>query len=196
MLQLIRNCNLDQAIMKCCRLCENPDKSMDANQITPLMEACGSICLFHDGKFVEEKWLKLIELLLRRGSNPNHFAQYKNLPQNTALTIFLYRANMYSHGIFAEKILKILLQYGADVNSSPYTLLYAVCGTYPHPEIVKLLLQHNVCQTNKFTYKSNIMFTVLDTIKATSHQDNSSLIAIKFMLENGWQKYESEFKDR
>jgi hypothetical protein len=190
MLQTIRQRNLDISISICSLCTTNPDFEMDIYKVTPLVEACCLIDSHHNGLNVEQKWIKLIELLLQKGSNPNHYGQNRGTP----LTAFILKASTYLSGVFAEKILKILLQYGANVNLYSYTLSYAVSGVHAHPELVRLLLQHNVCQTNKNGQQPNTGYTPLEKIKkereAACYRNKPNLVAIQYMLENGWQKYD------
>ena len=191
MLQLIDTFQFDQVI-KLCQSGIHPDSHQDCYHVTPLIHACWKL-LSHNknGKNIESDWLNLIETLLKYGSNPNHYGQNRG----TALNVTICHATTYLSGSFGAKIIKLLLDHGAAVNLYPYTLSYAVHGTHPHPEIVKLLLQHGVCQTNR----NERNYTPLDLIRAKKtgcYANAPNLIAIQYMLEHGWQQYDLQEEQR
>jgi len=187
MLQAINTYNLDYAITLC-QSCINPDLEQDANHATPLVNACYSLRSRHNDINLEQKWTNLIELLLQKGSNPNHYGG--NL--GTPLTALIYNSATYLTENFAVEILKLLLKFGANVNDRPYILAHAVGGTNPKPEVVKLLLQYGICQTNKNGTKPG--YTPLESVKISrkTSPQKTNLISIQFMLEHGWEAYDSQ----
>ena len=189
MINLIASRQFDQVI-SICKKGIHPDSEQDIYKVTPLVYLCARLEHFHNNQNIEQKTIELLDTLLRHGANPNHYGQ--NL--GTAITVAIIRASTYLSGIYGVKIIKLLLDYQANVNGCPQTLHFAVSGTYPHPEIVKLLLQHGVCQTNKNGHNLKTGYTPLEYIKkcreAACVTNNPNLIAIQYMLENGWQKYD------
>lgn len=184
LLRLIQHYNLDLAIITC-KTYKNPDADENMYGITPLIAACNNICHIHDGQNVEVKWINLIELLLIRGSNPNHLTQ----TNYTSVTVFIQQASTFLSEVFAKRILRILLQYGANVNANPHTLYYAVIGINPHPCIIKILLQYNVA------INCAELVTIKNRRKSEFYTNKPNLIAIQYMLEYGWQKYETDYQE-
>jgi len=186
----INSRNVESAIELCKKSGNNPDNEMDCYKMTPLVMACFFVNF--DAKI--QKWYELIELLLQKGSNPNHYVANKG----TALSVFISRAVDHLPEDFSVGVLNLLLQYGADVKSCPDILLRAISslnGT--HPVIFKKLLQCGACTTFRVHFGAG-GHTVLELINKLLKGNYSmikvkqSLLAAKFMLENGWQQYEAQ----
>lgn len=144
MLRLLELEDLD-GVLTMCDSGIHPDKHLDVYKLTPLVKAC---CWFRShsrqGIFQEQKWLAVIKKLLEKGSDPNH----KSCNMGTPLIATV--KNLYSGSmILPKEVVRLLISFGANVNGDPNTLHFAVQAIHIDLEVLKLLLQHGICQTNK-----------------------------------------------
>jgi len=176
-------------VIKMCQQGVIPDNEQCVYKVTPLVHACWHL-KNHDrsGKNIESDWYNLIKTLLIHKSNPNHYGGNKGTP----LTIIVTNSASYITGEFANKIIELLIEFGANVNLCPHTLINALSGSYPSPLVVMTLLKHNICQTNK----NQAGLTPLQFLmKKVSHRRQApNIMKIKQMLECGYKIYESELE--
>lgn len=191
MLQLIEKSKVREAIDAFINV-TNPDVEMSSCGRTPLVAAC---IFFNDIYYptqqnIETLWYELIEILLQKGSNPNHIKLNSGPP-------LLEVINSLNSNKMKIEIIRMLLYYNADINIKRCVLLNACSHIYLYPDMIKFLLQSGVCCTNKDPIVGTPYNYIDECIeKCNSSSDHNKnykkYLDVHYMLKYGWISYDKK----